>query len=1056
MRSFNLKNLFKRKPRLDHAEASIRLAAVAALDDEQDVLGRVFREDESRDVRLAALGRLTDASVIATGLDDPDVQADAAHRLLALGSELPDHIRAHVAVARVELSEAQDETRAARAAARIDDPDQRLAALLKNPSNRIRAAVMEGVWDVEVLALVERASRGRDKGLYRMARERIAERRKGQAEREAEQGESERLCSAAAQIADDDAHYDAKRDAIEREWQQMLQSVQETDAGLARFGVPPRDLESLQDAFPARRVRQVREEPPVAGAEAEVPADAGPPAEPAPTERVEALIEQADELVVGGVLTADSVASLRAALEALQPASEPAPPVEPKPAPGDDREASPEAGAQEGLTIVATAAMADSQSPPEADPEREVRDPEHVASAERPGAMARQTRAASAPRPAETRGPLMEPPPTVPEPPAAPAASMASPEGLPGEAAEQADDGYIRALRKASERVAAIERAVELEARASDLVARSLPPEAEDESWQALSERLGATHELRREARALQRRYGWPRDMPRPAQLEGLTNALTQADAAIASAGQRLQGLAEEVADILGKFETAIGDGSVRAASEHEHAARDLVPFLPRDRARSLQARLGSLSARLRELRDWRTFAESPKREGLCQRMEELAEQPLAPQPQADEVKSLRAQWNELGRVASHRDRELLARFDDAAERAFEPCRAHFAELAERRAYNLEQRRAIVDVLEDYVAGERWQSSDWTGVERVLRTARSEWRGYYPVDRRAGREVEARFNELTATIHDHLKSEWDVNSARLESIVAEAAAARASDAPLPERIEVLKSLQQQWKESGPVPRRVSQRLWRQFRDECDPVFAEREAVREDRAEQFRRSTDEAERLIDELRALVDSTSPLDEREVANLRTRTASIGQLPRRLLRRLDEALADVERALSAQRAASTRESELAWLARVEEVDRAFAEAAAGDELEAWRDAAGEFAALFAARFEDDADEEDEDPHQLTIVSEIEAETPSPEADQNLRLALSIERLNGDLSGEREASMDHRSLALRWCAAPATAEEELRTRFFGALRSMVAGHVSARGYTNARGPRVN
>ena len=156
--------------------------------------------------------------------------------------------------------------------------------------------------------------------------------------------------------------------------------------------------------------------------------------------------------------------------------------------------------------------------------------------------------------------------------------------------------------------------------------------------------------------------------------------------------------------------------------------------------------------------------------------MEELAEEPLAPQPQADEVKSLRAQWNELGRVASPRDRELLARFDAAAERAFEPCRAHFAELAERRAYNLEQRRAIVDVLEDYVAGERWQSSDWTGVERVLRTARSEWRGYYPVDRRAGREVEARFNELTATIHDHLKSEWDVNSARLESIVTQAAA----------------------------------------------------------------------------------------------------------------------------------------------------------------------------------------------------------------------------------------------------------------------------------------
>ena len=1010
MRSFNLKNLFKPKPRLDHAEAGVRLAAVAALDDEQDVLGRVFREDESLSVRLAALERLTDAAVIATGLDDPDVQDDAARRLLALGSELRADIRAHVAVARVELSEAQDEARAVAAAARMDDPEQRLAALLKNPSNRIRAAVMEDVWDVEVLAVVERASRGRDKGLYRMARERIAERRKGQAAREAEQEESERLCSAAAQIADDDPHYDAKRDAIEREWHQMLQAVKETDAGLARFDVPARDLDSLREAFPVRRVR---EEPTVVPPEATQSADAESPLGPTPTERVQALIEQAAGLVVDGALTTDSVASLRSELEALQPASQLQSGAEPEPAPAsDDTESRLDPNAEQTLTSVATETKEETRSPRQAKLDAE---------GEAQGAQGGESTEAS-PAPA-----------------------------LPGGSAQAADDGYAKALDKASERVAALERALELASRASDLAAGSLPAEAEDESWQALAERLGATHELRREARALQRRYGWPRDMPKPAPLEGLADALTQADAAIASAGQRLQALAEEVADILGNFEAAIGEGSVRAASEHEHAARDLVPFLPRERARSLQARLGSLSARLRELRDWRTFAESPKREGLCERMEELAEEPLAPQPQADEVKSLRAQWNELGRVASPRDRELLARFDDAAERAFEPCRAHFAELAERRAYNLEQRRAIVDVLEDYVAGERWQNSDWTGVERVLRTARSEWRGYYPVDRRAGREVEARFNELTATIHDHLKSEWDVNSARLESIVTQAAAARASGAPLPERIEVLKSLQQQWKEAGPVPRRVSQRLWRQFRDECDPVFAEREAAREDRAEQFRKTTGEAETLIEELRALLDRTSALDGREVAELRARAASIGQLPRRLQSRLDDALADVEHALSAERAASAREAELAWLARVEEVDRAFAEAAAGDDLEAWRDAAGEFASLFAARFEDEADEEDEDPHQLTVVSEIEAETPSPEADQNLRLALSIERLNGDLSGERDAT-DHRSLALRWCAAPATAEDELRARFFGALRSMVAGHASVRRYASGRG----
>lgn len=962
-----IKNLFTRKPRLDHADAFVRLAAVEALDDDQDVLGRVFREDDSQEVRLAALARLSDAAIIAVGLDDPAMQAHAARRLLALADDLPADVLAHEAVARIELSEAEDASRAAAAAARIVSPEERVAALLKNPSTRIRASVVDGVWDVDVLGVVERASRGRDKGLYRMARERIGEQRKALAKREAEQGEVQRLCDAATLLADDDPHYDAKRDAIEREWQALLQTVTETDAALARFGLAVRDLEALQAEFPERREPLVVEEsPPEPPLETEALKDAEAPPEATLAERVQAVVDRADELVVEGAVTTDSVTLLQADLDALVPAEE---------------------------TAEATAT-------------EEVADPD----------------ADSAPVASEASG-------------------QDALEGCGAEGGGAQADVVEEALgRDAGERVQALGRALELDPKAVEL-AGSLPAEDKDESWQALSERLNALRGLQREARALQRRYGWPKGMPKPPPLDGLTALAAQADTAIQAAQQRLQGLADEVADILAKFETAIGDGSLRTASDHERTARDLIPFLPRDRARSLQAQLGSLSARLRELRDWRTFAESPKREGLCERMEELADSPLAPGPQADEVKSLRAQWNELGRIASRRDRELLQRFDDAAERAFEPCRAHFAELAERRAYNLEQRRAIVEALEGYVAGEQWRSGDWTGVEQVLRTARSEWRGYYPVDRRAGREVEARFDELTGIVHDHLKSEWDANSARLESIVAEAADARASTAPLPERIEVLKSLQQQWKEAGPVPRRVSQRLWRQFRDECDPVFAEREAAREDREERFRKTAGEAETLIDELRALVDSTSPLDEQEVADLRSRAAAAGQLPRRLMRRLDEAVADVERALSAQRAAGERESELAWLARVEEVDRAFAEAAAGDELEAWRDAAGEYASLFVARFEDDADEEGEDPHQLTIVSEIEAETPSPEADQNLRLALSIERLNGDLSGERDEPLDHRSLALRWCAAPATAEETLRVRFFGALRTMVVGH---------------
>ena len=546
----------------------------------------------------------------------------------------------------------------------------------------------------------------------------------------------------------------------------------------------------------------------------------------------------------------------------------------------------------------------------------------------------------------------------------------------PGDETEQPVDTeafeHERELRelaaRAAERVDALGRAVALAPESATALEGDLEPVGEDETWDEAARRLQAAQERRRELRALRRRYDWPRSMPRPAALDALVPSLERVEAVIDSGRRRLRALEDVVGARLAEFESAVNDGLVHDAEEHERAARELAAFLPRDAAREPQQRLGNLSARLRDLRGWRTFAEAPKREALCERMEVLAEQPLEAPAQADEVRSLRTQWNELGPVSSRRDRNLLGRFDVAAEKAFEPCRAHFAAQAERRSFNLEQRRAIVQLLEDYVDNRRWEGGDWFGVERVLRTARSEWRGFYPVDRRAGRDVETRFNELTGTVHGVLKAQWDANTERLEGIIGEAASVRQSDAHMGDRIDALKRLQQRWKDTGPVPRRVSQRLWRRFRDECDPVFEERESAREQRAEHFRQVADDVDALLAELKGLAGDDA-FDRAALTAIRERAAALAPLPQRMQRSVESALSDAARSLARRKAQGERRTELDWLNRVEDLDRGFEAAARADGLDAWRESAGDLAELFAERFDSEG-EETEDPHQLTVAA--------------------------------------------------------------------------------------
>ena len=266
-------------------------------------------------------------------------------------------------------------------------------------------------------------------------------------------------------------------------------------------------------------------------------------------------------------------------------------------------------------------------------------------------------------------------------------------------------------------------------------------------------------------------------------------------------------------------------------------------------------------------------------------------------------VKSLRDQWNQLGPADTRRDRELRRRFDRAAEQAFEPCRTYFKEQAERRAFNLEQREAIVAALEGFLENNDWDNADWRGVERILRQARNEWREYHPVDRKAGRQLTNRFEELAGAIHAQLKQEWDRNIEKKEAIVADAIAIRESGDRVTDQAESMKGLQRRWKTVGPLPRRADQRLWKQFREQCDEVFEAR-AVVLDRHSQRRQVVTDADALITELERRLEIDPSLDRNMVADYERRLHALGMLPKDVERRADEVLRDADRIIVARQA--------------------------------------------------------------------------------------------------------------------------------------------------------
>ena len=789
-----LRKLFSRKPRLDAEDPFARIAALADLGDgEQATFARVFRDDADRDVRLKALERLSSPDVVFEGLGDDEVAEQALSRLLSLiGDDTPEAIRNHPAVQRAVLARAETVEDALAVAPSVADPAALAAALAENPRAQVRLAVTEATWNPAALTEIEKLTRRRDKSMHRVARERLAALRAASHRRDEEDSQTESILAAAVALEGDDPHYEARRDAIERDWTNHLVAMAETDQELARFSVVARDLNATRRRFPARR-----QPPQVHHPEVEV--DFG------------ALLAQAESL-------------LAAVTASLQP------------------------GAEETVSV--------------GDAKQSVDD------------LAAQWNAGADAKP-------------------------------PG---EELSTRFRAVMASIAARTRDRERAQDLVPKAKELLARDIP-DPEHPRFESFESGMRELRRQRDDVERLLERFAWPDDMPELEEIAALKQRQGDLAAAAEQSETHADAMLDQMGDKLAELRQSIEDGAVHDAVERERRLRDLLKGLPRAKAQPFNADLAELSARVRELREWRTYAQAPQREALCQQVEELADNPLEPHEQMQAVKTLRDQWNQLGPADTRRDRDLRRRFDRAAERAFEPCRIFFKEQAERRAFNLEQREAIVAALEGFLENNDWDHTDWRGVEKILRQARNEWRHYHPVDRKAGRQLTTRFEELASAIHARLKAEWDRNIERKEEIVAEAVAIRESGERVTDQAEAMKGLQRRWKTVGPLPRRADQRLWKQFREQCDLVFEARSVVL-DRHSQRRQVVADADALITELERRMEIDPSLDRNMIADYERRLHALGTLPRDMERRADEVLRDADRIVVDRQAGNDRDA--------------------------------------------------------------------------------------------------------------------------------------------------
>ena len=213
----------------------------------------------------------------------------------------------------------------------------------------------------------------------------------------------------------------------------------------------------------------------------------------------------------------------------------------------------------------------------------------------------------------------------------------------------------------------------------------------------------------------------------------------------------------------------------------------------------------------------------------LCEKAEELIVEPSITKA-AKELQNLRDQWREIGPVPMEQNDEIWTRFRTAASQVDERRREYYDQRREEQEKNLLAKQALLEKAQEITAEMPTSSKQWSDKSAELDELLKVWKSIGPVPREQNEEIWSAFKGHIDKFYsekkqhfESVKDEQNENYNKKIDLCLQAEVIAKRDDWKKATEELLK-LQEEWKQIGPVSRKLSERVWQRFRGACDEFF----------------------------------------------------------------------------------------------------------------------------------------------------------------------------------------------------------------------------------------
>ena len=281
-------------------------------------------------------------------------------------------------------------------------------------------------------------------------------------------------------------------------------------------------------------------------------------------------------------------------------------------------------------------------------------------------------------------------------------------------------------------------------------------------------------------------------------------------------------------------------------------------------------------------------------KQAISERAEALVEE-VDLQKAVAELDELHEEYKHLGPVPKEDQETLWQRFKAASDKIHDRRRQNVEEFKEELDANLAKKQKLVEEVSALSTFTSDSIKEWNRKTKEVQAIKQQWEATGSMPRKKAKAVNRDFWSHFKQFFAHkgeffkqLDAQRGDNLEKKEALVVKAESLKESD-DWKQTSQVLKQLQQQWREIGPVPEKVREDVYRRFKAACDHFFNRRRGQNEEAEAEYTKNLAEKEQLCEQIEQLATAGDASSE-TLLGLTDAYAGIGFVPRKDVRRIQD----------------------------------------------------------------------------------------------------------------------------------------------------------------------